>query len=102
VRPRRDLPAIVLPALAALAVATILLWANLRPRRGRVVTADEGPWPGSWTLRYGWPWDVYQSFGYDPDSAGMYSWRLDGLALDAALALGIVAAAAFLLQPRSS
>ena len=94
----RDLPPLVLPALAALASAALLGWANIRPRRGQVVTSDDGVWPGSWTLRFGWPQDVYQSFGYDPGSGGSYAWCMDGLALDLALGFFIVAGAAVLAR----
>jgi hypothetical protein len=97
-RRRRDLSPVVLPALAALAAAALLLWANLRARHGQIVTSDEGVWPGSWKRRYGWPWDVYGSFGYDPGSGGVYWWCLEGLALDLAVGLLIAAGAALLAR----
>ena len=94
-RTGRDLPPLLPPALAALTTGALLLWANLRPRLGQVVTGDDGVWPGSWTLRFGWPWDFYQSFGYDPGSGGAYCWIMEGLLKDVALGTVLVSALFF-------
>lgn len=95
-RARRDLPALLPASLAAFAAAALLLWLNLRTRHGQVVTSDDGVWPGSWKRLYGWPRDVYVSFGYEPGSGGVYGWCLGGLALNSALGLLIVGATAVL------
>jgi hypothetical protein len=97
-RRRRDLSPVVLPALAALAAAALLLWANFRALHGRVVTSDDGVWPGSWKRSCGWPWQVYGSFGYDPGSGGVCWWCPDGLALNLAIGLSIMAGAALLAR----
>jgi hypothetical protein len=80
--------------LAVGATSLALLALNLVPSRGVVVTEEE--WPGSWTVRYGWPSKAYSAFGYDADSAGMYSWYPEGLTTNALVASAAVVVA-FLL-----
>ena len=81
---------------AAGATSLALLALNLVPSRGVVVVPDDGEWPGSWTVRYGWPSQAYSAFGYDPGAGGMYSWYPEGLALNALVA-SVATSLAFLL-----
>ena len=84
--------------LTAGATALALLALNLVPRRSVIVTSDQGEWPGSWRVQYGWPSTAYSAFGYDPGAGGMYSWIPEGLALDALLASLAVILAALLAR----
>jgi hypothetical protein len=86
----------VATTLAAGATSLALLALNLFPRRGVISTSDQGEWPGSWRVQYGWPSTAYSAFGYDPGTGGMYSWYPDRLALNALVA-SVAVAVAFLL-----
>ena len=93
--------------LLAGATAFALIVLNLVPRRSVIVTSDQGEWPGSWRLEYGWPSTAYSAFGYDSGSGGMYSWIPEGLALNALLAsaavtLAVLLAVVFTPRPRDS
>lgn len=90
--PRRGVRA----AVAAGATSLALLALNLIPRRGVITTSDQGEWPGSWTLRYGWPSTAYSAFGYDPGSGGSYSWTPEALAANALVASAAVTLAVLL------
>ena len=80
--------------IAAGTTSLALLALNLVPSRGVVVTEEE--WPGSWTVRYGWPSKACSAFGYDPGTGGCRSWYPDGLALNALVA-SVATSLAFLL-----
>jgi hypothetical protein len=99
---RKDLPAPLPAAPAAGLTAAVLLYANLRPRLGRIGAGDDGEWAGSWTRRYGWPWTACGSFGYDPDSAARVYWDLGGVALNTALGILIPVTVALLARARTT
>jgi hypothetical protein len=74
--------------LAAGATSLALLALNLVPRRSFIVT-DEGPWPESWRLQFGWPSTAFTEFGYDPTIRMTY-WTYEGLAANALVASAAV------------
>jgi hypothetical protein len=82
--------------LAAGATSLALLALNFIPRRSVIIT-DEGPWPDSWNLQFGWPSTSYTSFGYDARTR-MGFWMSEGLAANALVASLAVTLAALLAR----
>lgn len=83
---------------AAGATSLALLALHLVPRRSFIVT-DEGPWPESWRLQFGWPSTAYTEFGYDPAIRMMYG-TPEGLAANAIVASAAVTLAIVLARVR--